>query len=124
MNTWIRRALPALAACGLMLSGVSRAQTYADGFESAIAPQFPIVGGNVQLPPAPVSTRLQWLLGELQAGAVTTAAEVNEHFDPTWLASINVQATIDFIASVRNSYPNARITDLIGHTPTPRGGGD
>jgi hypothetical protein len=118
MNTWIRRALPALAACGLMLSGVSRAQTYADGFESAIAPQFPIVGGNVQLPPAPVSTRLQWLLGELQAGAVTTAAEVNEHFDPTWLASINVQATIDFIASVRNSYPNARITDLIGHTPT------
>lgn len=108
----------ACVCAGLMTSTVGQAQTYADGFETAIAPQFPVSAGAVQLPAAPVTTRLQWLLGELQTGAVTTAAEVNEHFDPAWLATTHVQATIDFIASVRNSYPNARITDLIGHTPT------
>lgn len=94
------------------------AQTYADDFESAIRPQFPHANGVFQLPAAPVTTRLDWLLGELQAGATTTADEVNANFDPAWLASTNVQQTIDFIASVRTSYPNARITDLIAHTPT------
>ncbi|MFN7552626.1 MAG: hypothetical protein ACK59M_04770 [Pseudomonadota bacterium] len=58
------------------------AQTFADDFESAIPPQFPQVTGVYQLPPAPVTTRLNWLLGELQAGATTTADEVNANFDP------------------------------------------
>lgn len=93
------------------------AQTYADGFESTIAPQFPQVNGVFQLPPAPSTTQLQWLLGELQAGQTTTAAEVNAHFDPAWLATNPVAQTIAFIDSVRTSYPNARITDLVAHTP-------
>jgi hypothetical protein len=94
------------------------AQTFADDFESSIPPQFPQSNGVFQLPAAPVTTRLNWLLGELQAGATTTADEVNANFDPSWFASFSVQQTIDFIASVRTSYPNARITDLISHTPT------
>jgi hypothetical protein len=102
----------------LLAAAAARAQTYADGFESAIPPQFPQVNGVFQLPSAPVTTRLDWLLGELQAGGTTTADEVNANFDASWLASNSVQQTIDFIASVRNSYPNARITDLISHTPT------
>lgn len=102
-----------LACCGN-----AAAQTFADDFESAIPPQFPQANGVYQLPAAPVTTRLNWLLGELQAGATTTADEVNANFDPSWLATNNVQQTIDFIASVRTSYPNARITDLITHTPT------
>lgn len=96
----------------------TQAQTFADDFESAIPPQFPQAGGVFQLPPAPVSTQLNWLLGELQAGAATTTDEVNAHFDPAWLASVNVAQTIAFIDSVRTSYPNARITDLVSHTPT------
>ena len=91
----------------------TQAQTFADDFESAIPPQFPQAGGVFQLPPAPVSTQLNWLLGELQAGAATTTDEVNAHFDPAWLASVNVAQTIAFIDSVRTSYPNARITDLV-----------
>ncbi len=96
----------------------AHAQTFADDFESTIAAQFPLVNGAFQLPPAPVSTRLAWLLGELQVGAVTTVDEVNANFDPSWLATNNATQTIAFIESVRNSYPNARITDLIAHTPT------
>jgi hypothetical protein len=110
--------LLAVAALLVIASPAVRAQTFADDFESAIAPQFPLVNGTFQLPPSPVTTQLNWLLGELQAGATTTADEVTAHFDTAWLASINVAQTIAFIDSVRTSYPNARITDLIGHTPT------
>jgi hypothetical protein len=113
----MRRIAVAIALCLVVASPVA-AQIYVDGFESTIRPQFPLVNGVYQVPPAPVTTRLNWLLGELQAGATTTADEVNANFDPTWLASINVQATIDFITAVRTSYPNARIADLISHTPT------
>ena len=65
----------------------AQAQTFADQFESTIAPQFPLVGGQFQLPPSPTTTQWQWLQGELQAGQTTTAAEVNAHFDPAWLAT-------------------------------------
>lgn len=102
----------------LAAAGAASAQMFADDFEAAIAPQFPQVNGVFQLPPAPVTTRLDWLLGELQAGAATTVEEVNEHFDPSWFATVSVQQTLDFIASLRNTYPNARITDLVSHTPT------
>ncbi|MCE3003252.1 MAG: class A beta-lactamase-related serine hydrolase [Xanthomonadaceae bacterium] len=107
-----------LLLLSLACVGTAAAQTFADDFESAIPPQFPQANGIYQLPPAPVTTRLNWLLGELQAGATTTADEVNANFDPAWLANTNVQQTIDFIAAVRNGYPNARLTDLITHTPT------
>jgi hypothetical protein len=105
-----------IAVLGLA-SLAARAQTYADGFETAIPPQFPVSGGVVQLPPGVLNPRLAWLLGELAAGETTTEAEVLEHFDPAWLATTNVAATINLIASIRSSYPNARITDLISHTP-------
>jgi hypothetical protein len=102
----------------LASSTAAVAQTYADGFESTIAPQFPVVNGSFQLPPSPATTQLQWLLGELAAGETTTPAEVQAHFDPSWLANTaDVAATITFINSVRTSYPNARITDPITHTP-------
>lgn len=95
----------------------ARAQTYADGFETTITPQFPVTGGSVQLPPGVLNPRLAWFLGELAAGETTTEAEVLEHFDAAWLAVNDVPTTINFINSVRNAYPNARITDPISHTP-------
>jgi hypothetical protein len=101
----------------VVVAGGARAQTYADGFETAIAPQFPQVNGQFAMPAGVLNPRLAWFLGELAAGETTTAAEVNEHFDPAWLATTDVTATINFINSVRTSYPNARITDPIAHTP-------
>ncbi len=95
----------------------ARAQTFSDSFEGVIAPQFPQVNGQFVLPPAPQNPRLSWLLGELAVGQTTTVDEVNEHFDASWLAVNDVAATIDLINSIRTSYPNARITDLISHTP-------
>jgi beta-lactamase class A len=94
-----------------------RAQTYADGFETTIAPQFPQANGQFVMPAGTLNPRLAWFLGELAAGETTTPAEVNEHFDPSWLATNDVTTTINFINSVRTSYPNARITDPISHTP-------
>lgn len=95
----------------------ARSQTFAEGFETAIPPQFPVANGIVQLPPGVLNPRLAWFLGELAAGETTTEAEVLEHFDPAWLATTNVPTTINFINSVRSSYPNARITDPVSHTP-------
>jgi hypothetical protein len=100
-----------------LASLASRAQTYADGFETAIPSQFPVTGGVVQLPPGVLNPRLAWLLGELAAGETTTEAEVLENFDAAWLANTNAAATVTLINNVRGAYPNARITDLIGHTP-------
>ncbi len=103
----------------LLVTGASNAQVlFRDGLEPyRIDPQFPLVGGAYQLPAGPSTTQLNWLLSELAAGETTSVTEVNQHFDPTWLASINATATINFIDSVRSSYPNARITDVISVTP-------
>lgn len=108
--------IPLIAVLALA-SFVARAQTYADGFETTIPPQFPVTNGVVQLPPGVLNPRLAWFLGELAAGETTTEAEVLEHFDPAWLAVLDVPATITFVNAVRNAYPNARITDPISHTP-------
>lgn len=114
----MKRIFP-LCLLSLLLAstGIVRAQTFAEGFETAIPSQFPVANGVVQLPPGVLNPRLAWFLGELAAGETTTEAEVLEHFDASWLAVNNVPTTITFINSVRNSYPNARITDLISHTP-------
>ncbi len=105
-----------LAVLGLACLA-ARAQTFADGFETTIPPQFPQSGGVFQLPPGTLNPRLAWFLGELAAGETTTEAEVLEHFDASWLAVNDVPTTINFINAVRNAYPNARITDPISHTP-------
>jgi beta-lactamase class A len=108
------------AACAAMIwLSTASAQIFVGSFEDPrIAPQFPLVGGQYQLTPGPASTQLTWLLSELAEGETTTVAEVNARFDPAWLSQIDATATINFINSVRSSYPNARITDVISVTPT------
>jgi hypothetical protein len=106
-----------LSACLLCWLLPAQAQTFANDFETAIPPLFPQVNGQVQLPPGPTTTQLAWLLGELQAGQTTTVDEVNAHFDSSWLGSITAADTVTFINNIRLDYPNARITDLISHTP-------
>jgi hypothetical protein len=94
------------------------AQIFRDDFEDArIQPAFPLVNNVFQLPNYPVSSQISWFLSELAAGETTTAQEVNDHFDASWLAVNDVNATINFIASVRAGYPNAQIVDVVSVTP-------
>jgi hypothetical protein len=96
----------------------AHAQLYVDGFDPPrIDPLFPLVAGTYQLPSNPMTNQLQWLIGELAAGETTSVAEVNAHFDSSWLAQNPVAATQAFIQSVRSAYPDARITDVIAVTP-------
>jgi hypothetical protein len=107
-----------LLLCLSLLPGLAHAQLFLDGFENRVVErQFPLVGGTYQLPAGPSTTQLNWLLSELAVGQTTTAAEVTAHFDPAWLAQISVSATISFIDSIRTSYPNGRLTDVISVTP-------
>lgn len=103
---------------GLLMAFAAQAQqTFADNFERAIPPQFPLVGGSFQLPAGPATTELNWILSELAAGETTTINEINTHFDPGWLAQTDATQTQTFINAVRTSYPNARVTDVITATP-------
>lgn len=104
---------------GLLRLGAAHAQQlYVDGFDPPlIKPLFPLVGGIYQLPPGPTVNQLNWLLGELAATETTTIAEINEHFDATWLATTSATQTQSFIQSVRTSYPNAVIRDVVAVTP-------
>ena len=77
----------------------------------------PAVGRLYQLPPGPTTNRLQWLLTKLVPGAPITDQEITENFDASWLASNNIAQTRAFIESVRTSYPNAIVTDVITVTP-------
>jgi hypothetical protein len=100
------------------LAPVQARPLFVDGFDPPrIAPQFPLVAGEFQLPTGPATTQLAWLLGELAAAETTTLAEIEEHFDPAWLAQTPAAQTQAFIASIRDSYPDARITDVIALTP-------
>lgn len=117
------RATRRAASLLLLALGPAAAQAqFADGFEAAaaqpLAALFPIVDGEVQLPPSATATQLQWFMTKLQAGAVTTAADVQAHFAGNWIGSIGVQPTIDFIHSVRDTYPDAYIADVVAATPT------
>jgi hypothetical protein len=94
------------------------AQLFVDGFDPpSIEPLFPQTAGIYQLPPGPTADQLQWLIGELATGETTTVAEVNAHFDPAWLSQIDVAQTQAFIQSLRSSYPDAVITDVVALTP-------
>ncbi len=117
------RRRPLLKALGILLTSLwlishAQAQLFVDSFEDpVIEAQFPLVGGTYRLTPGPASTQLTWLLGELAAGETTTAAEVNAHFSPSWLSQVPVTNTINFINSVRTSFPNAQVIDVISVTP-------
>lgn len=103
----------------LALPLTASADVFRNGFEAApIEPLFPVVGGRYQLPPGAVATQLDWFLSELASGAVTTEAEVTEHFTAGWLSGNNAASTVAFINSIRTTYPDAYIADLIAATPT------
>lgn len=111
----VQRTLLALL---LLCAAPASAQLFSDGFEgTAIEPLFPVVGGSYQLPPGPTTDQLDWLLAELAAGESTTAAEVNDHFSSSWLASFTVAQTQAFLQQLRSAYPDAVLDDIVSVTP-------
>ncbi len=103
----------------LLSAGTSEARPlFVDGFDPPrIDPLFPRTGGIYQLPAGPTTNRLQWLLTKLVPGASITDQEITANFDASWLATNNIAQTRAFIESVRSSYPNAIVTDVVGVTP-------
>ncbi|MGB0513215.1 MAG: serine hydrolase, partial [Wenzhouxiangellaceae bacterium] len=117
-----RRGAPVLTILTLLLMGSAlHAQpllngelTFRASFEGdPIEPRFPLVGGEFELPDLPVTRQLAWLLDELQTGATTTLAEVQQRF----VSGFDPQQMVNFIATLRSEFPNARILDVIGITP-------
>ncbi|MEO7324605.1 MAG: serine hydrolase [Dokdonella sp.] len=89
---------------------------YSDSFEvPVVGPYFPRVGNTFALPPGPTADQLEWIMGELAAGETTTPAEIAAHFDPAW--SVSVANTQAFFQTLRTSFPNAIIRDVVAVTP-------
>jgi hypothetical protein len=109
-----------LALIGILAlaNGPASAQLFGDGFDSsALEPRFPLVEGRPNLPPGSLSTQLTWLLDELAAGQTTSAAEVEAHFSAAYLSQFSTNGTIAFINTLRLSYPDAVVRDVITVTP-------
>ena len=106
-----------LLLAGLLCCGSANAdRLYSDGFETPlIAPLFPLLDGHFQLPDEPAANQLAWILAELAVGETTTVEEIQAHFDPSW--SISVPATQGFFATLRSTYPDAVVTDVVGVSP-------
>lgn len=101
----------------LQVSSVHGELIFRARFEDPIVtPQFPLVNGEFQLPPGPTTNQLDWILEQLALND-TSLAEINQHFDPAWLASIDARQTRNFIAAVRADYPSAEIVDVVAVTP-------
>ena len=109
----------ALLLFGLCWIGLSSAQQlYSDGFDPpVIKPLFTAAGGTFQLPPGPTANQVQWLMGELAVGETTSIAEINAHFDPSNLIATTAAQWKSFIDSLRISFPNAVIRDVVALTP-------
>ena len=98
----------------LLMNSSAQAQLFVDSFDPAtIAPRFPLVAGQYQLPPGPAVDQMQWLIGELAVGETTTLAEATAHFDPAF----DFSAMANFVNQVRSQHPNARISDVVAVTP-------
>ncbi len=86
---------------------------FANRFAEAIDPLIPVVDGEYQLPAFALSDQLEWIISELDAAETTTTAEVQARF----VSAYDPVTMRDFINSLRESQPNARIIDLISITP-------
>jgi len=102
----------------LMTTGLLQARPiFQNDFEELdIEPLFPQVNGIFQLPAGPTTDQLDWILQQL-AQSDTSLAEINAHFDASWLSQISAEQTRDFIDAVRSDYPSAVVVDVVSVTP-------
>ncbi len=107
-----------LLLAGLLTANLGAQTLLVSSFEGAVLePLFPIVNDEFQLPPGPVAGQLEWIIQQL-AEDDTSIAEINARFDPElWLSQISAEQTRDFIAAIRNDFPDGFISDLIALSP-------
>ena len=106
--------------CTLLLSimslSISADTLFSQGFENRpVIKQFPLVNGSFQLPNNPVTNQLDWLMQQFSL-TDTSIEEINSRFNLSSFG-LTAQEMRDFIQSVRGTYPNAIITDVIMVTP-------
>jgi hypothetical protein len=84
-------------------------------FSEIIDPLFPLIGGEFVLPAHPVTAQLEWIIDELDAAETTTLAEIQAHFT----TAFDQPSLVGFFNDVlRPGWPNARIVDILGISPT------
>ncbi|AKS42450.1 serine hydrolase [Wenzhouxiangella marina] len=107
-------ALSALSATSSRAADLDD-RIFGNRFSESIAPLFPIENETFVLPALPVSERVEWIVGELAAGENTSLAEIQARFSP----GFDPASLVDFFNNnLRPAYPNARIVDVIGLSPT------
>jgi hypothetical protein len=101
----------------VVFNASSQADTlFSQGFEQRpVEGQFPVVEGTYQLPDYPASPQLEWLVEQFSLSD-TSVSDIEQHFDLSAFGMTAHQMR-DFLQNVRNSYPNAEITDVIMGTP-------
>ncbi len=106
-----------LVMCILITSSALSRPIFKASFEELdIEPLYPQVNGIFQLPAGPTSNQLDWILQQL-AQSDTSIADINDHFDASWLSQITAEQTRDFIQAVRSDYPSAQVVDVVAVTP-------
>lgn len=73
------------------------------------------MGGQITLPPGPAADQLAWVLRELTSDQTTTPSEISQDFDSRW--TLSTAQTQSFFFTLRTTYPNALVKELIGLTP-------
>lgn len=109
------RAIPALMLMSAAWAGSDNDQILQTRFAERIEPLFPLVDGRFELPGFPVTRQLQWVIDELAADESTTLAEIQARFS----TAFDQPGLVNFFNNVlRADYPNARIVDVVGISPT------
>ena len=104
-----------LCATSTLLAGDPVDEIFQSRFSEVIEPLFPQVAGEFVLPAYPVTDQLEWIISELDGGETTTLAEIQAHFS----TGFDQPGLVNFFNNVlRPEFPNARIVDVIGISPT------
>lgn len=82
-----------------------------------IAPLFPVVDGEIQLPDGPATRALSWLFEQLEATDTSTDA-IAARFAPSALAAIPASDWRTFIGQLRTGFARARLVEVVVVTPT------
>lgn len=78
---------------------------------------FPTVNGAIQLPNTPAANQLNWIIEQL-AATTTSAQDIQDHFDPAYLAQISVTQWQQFFDTLRSVIPGGTVQDAYSITPT------
>jgi hypothetical protein len=106
--------LAALAGTPVAHAGDPQDEIFHNRFAEDIQILLPQVDGGYQLPGFALSDQLEWIISELQATETTTLAEIQARFT----TGFNQNGLVSFFNdTLRPTYPNARLIDLIGISP-------